>query len=99
MTGAGALFNYFKVIVSGGRGRNGATVADTSVLFPAFPVAFVQVNSGGWLNALLTTMILLDNQESCIVLKNDLKIIYQKLGNPISYPGVIAYAVRVHSYC
>ena len=44
VTGAGALFNYFKVIVSGGRGRNGATVADTSVLFPAFPVAFVQVN-------------------------------------------------------
>jgi len=45
VTGAGALFNYFKVIVSGGRGRNGATVADTSVLFPAFPVAFVQASS------------------------------------------------------
>ena len=38
-----AALNYFKVIVSGGRGKNGATVANTSVLFPAFPVAFVQV--------------------------------------------------------
>ena len=63
-----AALNYFKVIVSGGRGKNGATVANTSVLFPAFPVAFVQVNSGGWLNAVFRTMILLDNLESCIVL-------------------------------
>ena len=38
-----ACGNYFRVIFSGGRGRNGATVANTSVLFPAFPVAFVQV--------------------------------------------------------
>jgi len=40
-----AALNYFKVIVSGGRGKNGATVANTSVLFPAFPVAFVQASS------------------------------------------------------
>jgi len=40
-----ACGNYFQVIFSGGRGRNGATVANTSVLFPAFPVAFVQLSS------------------------------------------------------
>lgn len=40
-----ACGNYFRVIFSGGAGKSGATVANTSVLFPAFPVAFVQLSS------------------------------------------------------
>jgi len=43
--GVMAAWNYFRVIFSGGGGKNGATVANTSVLFPAFPIAFVQISS------------------------------------------------------
>jgi len=40
-----AWVNYFSVIFGGGQGKNGATVADTSVLFPALPIGFLQLSS------------------------------------------------------
>ncbi|XP_053092498.1 choline/ethanolaminephosphotransferase 1a [Pangasianodon hypophthalmus] len=46
LTALGAVFsctNYFRVIFSGGMGKNGSTIAGTSVLSPAFHIAVVLV--------------------------------------------------------
>ncbi|MCJ8734562.1 hypothetical protein PDJAM_G00236880 [Pangasius djambal] len=46
LTGLGAIFsctNYFRVIFTGGMGKNGSTIAGTSVLSPAFHIAAVLV--------------------------------------------------------
>ncbi|KAB5567051.1 hypothetical protein PHYPO_G00228380 [Pangasianodon hypophthalmus] len=46
LTALGAVFsctNYFRVIFSGGMGKNGSTIAGTSVLSPAFHISVVLV--------------------------------------------------------